>query len=58
MKKIIIITAIIVSSGLTAYCLSAKQTTPATTITLLKINKADFAVKSGNTPTVSIATAD
>jgi hypothetical protein len=58
MKKITIIVAIIVSSGLTAYCLNAKQTTPSTTITLLKVNKADFAVKSLNTPKSDIATAD
>jgi len=43
MKKIIIIAAIIVSSGLTAYCLNSKQTKTAKQTTL-KINKSDFAV--------------
>ena len=48
MKKIIIIAAIIVSSGLTAYCLNAKQTKTATQANL-KINKADFAVTADRT---------
>jgi len=57
MKKIIIIAAIIVSSGLTAYCLNVKQTKPVTTLTL-KINTADFAAKTLNAPKSDLATAD
>jgi outer membrane murein-binding lipoprotein Lpp len=57
MKKTIIITAIIVSSGFTAYCLNAKQTKPVVASTI-KINTADFAVKTLNAPKSDLATAD
>ena len=57
MKKIIIIAAIIVFSGLTAYCLNAKQAKPVTASTI-KINTADFAVKTLNGPKSDLATAD
>jgi outer membrane murein-binding lipoprotein Lpp len=57
MKKIIIVAALIVSSGLTAYCLSAKET-KTVTATTLKINTADFAVKTLNSPKSDLATAD
>ena len=57
MKKIIIIAAIIVSSGLTAYCLNSKQAKTAT-VTTLKINTADFAVKTLGNFKSDLATAD
>jgi hypothetical protein len=57
MKKIIIAAALIISSGLTAYCLNAKENKP-NTATTLKINTADFAVKTLNGPKSDLATAD
>jgi outer membrane murein-binding lipoprotein Lpp len=57
MKKIIIVVALIISSGLTAYCLSAKET-KTVTATTLKINTADFAVKTLNGPKSDLGTAD
>ena len=57
MKKIIIVEALIVSSGLTAYCLNAKENKQHTATTL-KINTADFAVKTLNAPKSDLATAD
>ena len=57
MKKIIIITAIIISSGLTAYCLNAKQNQKIALVSS-KINTADFAAKGVNSPKSDIATAD
>lgn len=57
MKKTIIIAAIIISSGLTAYCFSTTQT-KANTSLKIKVNKADFAAKSINAPKADIATAD
>ena len=57
MKKIIIIAAIFVSSGLTAYCLNTKQTKTVTAETTLKINKADFATTANGTPS-NLGSAD
>jgi len=57
MKKTIIIAAIIVSSGLTAYCYNAKKAKP-NTVTTLKINTADFAVKTLGNFKSDLATAD
>jgi hypothetical protein len=57
MKKIIIVAALIASSGLTAYCLNAKENKTITTTTL-KINAADFATKSMNSPKSELGTAD
>jgi outer membrane murein-binding lipoprotein Lpp len=57
MKKIIIVAALIVSSGLTAYCLNAKENKQHNATTL-KINTADFAVKTLNAPKSDLATAD
>jgi len=56
MKKIIIIAAVILSSALTAFCISKKDDNK--TINTLKIEKADFAVKSLNAPKSDLATAD
>jgi hypothetical protein len=57
MKKIIIVAALIISSGLTAYCLNAKEN-KINTATTLKINTADFAVKTLHGPKSDLATAD
>jgi hypothetical protein len=57
MKKIIIIAAIFVSSGLTAYCLNTKQTKTVTAEATLKINKADFATTANGTPS-NLGSAD
>lgn len=59
MKKIIILAAVIVSSGLTtAYCFNTKENKTATTTTTVKISPADFAVKPLNGPKSDLATAD
>jgi hypothetical protein len=57
MKKIIIIAAVIISSGLTAYCLTAKSD-KTNVANKLKIDKTEFAVKSMNGPKSDLATAD
>jgi len=56
MKKIIIISAVIISSALTAFCVTSKGDSK--TANTLKINKADFAVKSFNAPKSDLASAD
>ena len=57
MKKIIIIAAVIVSSGLTAYCLNTKQN-KASVETTLKINKADFSAKATSSVGPAVGSAD
>ncbi|WP_461452802.1 hypothetical protein [Mucilaginibacter sp.] len=57
MKKIIIIAAIITTAGLTTYCVNAKQN-KTNSDTTLKVNKADFAVKSVDVAKSGLGTAD
>jgi hypothetical protein len=59
MKKIIIISAVILSSALTAFAIT--RSADKQEVTKLKIEKTDFAVKapnSSNTANVSLASAD
>lgn len=56
MKKIAIIAVVILSSALTALALSRSSEKKETNT--VKIEKADFAVKSVNAPKSDLATAD
>jgi outer membrane murein-binding lipoprotein Lpp len=56
MKKIIIIAAVILSSGLTAFCVT--RTNDKTEASKVKIEKTDFAAQSINAPKSDLATAD
>jgi uncharacterized protein (UPF0333 family) len=56
MKKIIIAIAIILTSGITAYSLSTKETKTASTET--KAETASFTAKAGHAQKSDLATAD
>jgi hypothetical protein len=56
MKKVIIIGAVILSSGLTALSFTRKD--DKIVMNKLKIEKSDFAVKTINAPKSDLATAD
>jgi hypothetical protein len=56
MKKIIIISAVILSSALTALSITRKEDKQ--DIAKLKIEKSDFTVKSLNTANAGLASAD
>jgi len=56
MKKIIIIAVVILSSAVTAFCITRNNDTKATNT--IKIEKADFAVKSMSTEKSDLGSAD
>lgn len=56
MKKTIIISAVILSSALTAFCITRKDNTQ--DLAKVKIEKSDFAAKTMNTANAGLASAD